>query len=95
MNQAEEIIIDRTPRRRLRVLAILLCLLPVLYVGSYFALAFATGAGWMEVETRQRIVWTVHRPLSQWATSDTLPGKTWVNDANGWWFTLGGNWLHE
>lgn len=80
---------------RLRNIAATIGLLLVLYIGSYFATAFATGAGWMEVATRQRIVWTVHQPLSMYAVSEPISGRRYINDANGWLFTFGWQWFHE
>ena len=80
---------------RLRIIAATMGLLLVLYTGSYFAMAFATGAGWMEVATRHRIVWTVYWPISTCAVSEPLSGPRYINDANGWFFTIGWQWLHE
>ena len=81
--------------RKLRIIAATMALLLVLYVGSYFATAFATGAGWMEVATRHRIVWTVYWPISKCAVSEPLSGPRYINEANGWFFTIGWRCLHK
>jgi hypothetical protein len=80
---------------KLRIIAATMALLLVLYVGSYLATAFATGAGWMEVGTRHWIVWTVYWPISKCAVSERHPGPRYLNDANGWFFTIGWRWLHK
>lgn len=80
---------------RLQIAVAAIGLLMALYFGSYFATALATGAGWMEATTRQRIVWTVHRPISTWAVNESVSGPRFVNDANGWFFTIGWQWFHE
>jgi hypothetical protein len=80
---------------RLPIIVAAMGLLLVLYVGSYFAMAFATGAGWMEVATRHRIVWTVYWPLSTCAVNEPPRGPRYINDANGWFFRIGRQCLHE
>jgi hypothetical protein len=60
-----------------------------LYVSSYFATAVATGAGWMEVDTRHRIVWTVYWPISRCAVNERPSGPRFIYHANGWFFKLG------
>lgn len=67
----------------------------IVYVGSYFATAFATGAGWMDSETRSQIVWTVHWPISKLAVNEPFSGPRVINNANGWFFTIGWNWLRR
>lgn len=74
---------------RLQIIVATMGLLLILYVGSYFATAFATGAGWMEVATRQRIVWTVYWPLSKCAVRESRSGPRFINDANAWFFKVG------
>jgi hypothetical protein len=69
-------------------------LAPVLYVGSYFALAFACGAGWMEKPTRERIVWRAYRPISEYARSD-FPERLYFKDANNWFHAAGWKWFRE
>ena len=84
-----------TALARLQLAATTIGMLLVLYFGSYFATAFATGAGWMEATTRQQIVWTVHRPISKWAVNEPVSGPRHINETNGWFFTKGWQWLHE
>lgn len=76
----------RMPPQWFHAMACVCVLIPLLYVGSVFVVAYAVGAGWMSVESANELVDGVHRPIFDYTAVKERPGVflfdrilEWVN----------------